>query len=358
MRVCLLTTDDRHSSAGEHIAALADEIGDATVVRTGTADWPDAQHVDELSGSFDAAIAFGWQACLHVFRVDARAYAQRVPALEEAQFWHGDERRLLAALTYDLPLTLIAPNRAVAAELEDSAPGRNVVVVEPGVRRDALDAAPARRGDSGALRVATASPAEEILARASEPVEHVALGDADVLLALADSPLTLTYVAWAQLAGAVPIVTPVAGHDELVTDGESGLVVGFDDVPGTARAIDTLARDRGLLAKLSEGARKRAGRFPAIADEAKAILDAVAKPAAADGWPSRLLLNARAVAEPIAQERRALDAALRSYEERIQALSEENESLRAQLDEQARAYRVGKKLEPLWGPAARVRRKK
>src|SRR3954464_5214893 len=119
MRVCLLTTEARHSPAGEHIAALAGHLGDATVVGTGSADWPDAPHVDQLEGSFDAAIAFGWQACLHVFRVDAKPYANRVAALEEAQLWHGDERRLLAALTYDLPLTLIAPNGAVAQALQD-----------------------------------------------------------------------------------------------------------------------------------------------------------------------------------------------------------------------------------------------
>lgn len=135
MRVCLLTSDPRHSTAGERIAALAERLDDATVAITGTADWPGATHIDELTGSFDAAAAFGWQACLHVFRVEAKAHAYVVPAIEDALMWHGDERRLLAALTYDLPLTLIAPNRAVAKALEDRAPGRLIVVVEPGIPR-------------------------------------------------------------------------------------------------------------------------------------------------------------------------------------------------------------------------------
>ena len=330
MTLCLLVSEGRHTSRGERVAALAEPL-DAVVAVTGDAEWEGAIHIDELDQAFDAALAFGWRACLHVFRVEAERYGHVVDGLEDRRLWHGDESRMLAALTYDLPLTLVAPNEAVARALRDQAPGRHVVVVRPGVRRDALDASAGNQSPGDALRVATAGPAEEVLARMSEPVEQVALGDAEVLLALADTSETLTHVAWAHLAGVVPVVTPIDGHDELVSDGETGLVVDFDDVPGTARALDTLARDRELLARLSSAAREAASAYPTPGDEADALKAAMAQAPPATDRPARLLLNALAVMEPIAQERRALDRVLRECEERIESLTGENDALRAEL---------------------------
>ena len=328
MRVCLLTCNARHSAAGERIAALAERVGDVTIVQTGSEDWAGAVPIDELSGSFDAAVAVGWQACLHVFRPDAERYAYYVPAMQDALLWHGDERRMLAALTYDLPLTLIAPSRALARALEERAPGRQVVVVERGVARGATPGP----GD-GTLRISGAPP--EVLERMGEP--HVASREPDVLVELnaADQPLAGAPAAMA--AGVVPVVTPADGHDELITDGENGIVVGFDDVPGTARALDTLARDSELLARLREGALRRAESLPTPDGEAKALLEALSASApATDAWPARLLLNARAVMEPVSQERQLLEEALRSYEERIANLTSDNERLRAELDEARR----------------------
>jgi hypothetical protein len=329
MKVCLLTCNDRHSAGGERIASLAQRAGDVTIVVTGTADWPGATHIDELSGSFDAALAIGWQTCLHVFRADAKRYAYYVPAMQDALLWHGDERRMLAALTYDLPLTLIAPSQALAKALEERAPGREVVVVEPGFERGET----ASPSAGGPLRVASAGPADEVFARASEPIEAAELAAAEVLLELAAADAPLTQAPQAMLAGVVPVVTPSDGHDELIADGESGLVVGFDDVPGAARALDTLARDRDLLARLREGALQRAKSLPTPDDEAKALLSALKHAGSPDDWPARLLLNARAAAEPIAEERRALDVALRNYEERIERLTADNEKLRAEIHE-------------------------
>ena len=328
MKVCLLTCDARHSAFGERIAPVAECLGDATVVTTGDNEWPGAIHIDELDGSFDAAVAIGWRPCLHVFRVDAQKYAYYVPAMQDAQLWHGDERRLLAALTYDLPLTLIAANRAIANGLEERAPGREIVVVEPGIARDGV-AASAPGTASAPLRVASTGPADEILARASAPVEAAELASADVLLELAPADTPLTQAPQAMLAGVVPIVTPFDGHDELITDGESGIVVGFDDVPGTARALDTLARDRELLARLRAGALQRADSIPTPDDAAAALLAALEAAPPATERPQRLLLNALAVAEPLGAERRALEQALRNYEERIAELTAENARLTA-----------------------------
>jgi hypothetical protein len=354
MRVCLITCNPRHSAAGDRIAAVAEHLEDATIVTTRTGDWPGATHIDELSGSFDAAVAIGWQACLHVFRPNAQKYAYYVPAMQDALLWHGDERRLLATLTYDLPLTLIAPSRAVAKALEDRSPGRRIVVVEPGVARDAGGALPAASPHEGPLRIAGAP--SEVLERMSEPA--TASDEADVLVELNAADQPLAQAPLAMLAGVVPVVTPVDGHDELITDGQDGIVVGFDDVPGTARALDTLAADRDLLATLRDGALERARRFPTLGDEAAALVSALEPATAPDGWPARLLLNARAAAEPIAQERRALDQVLRDQEQRVLGLAADNERLTLELERQAAAYKVGKKLEPLWRPLMRLRKKR
>ena len=54
--------------------------------------------------------------------------------------------------------------------------------------------------------------------------------------------------------GATCVVTPVTGHDEYVVHMENGLVVDWDDAPGTTRALELLARDRSLLRQLRENA--------------------------------------------------------------------------------------------------------
>ena len=58
--------------------------------------------------------------------------------------------------------------------------------------------------------------------------------------------------------GTPAVVAPYTGHEEHVVHGRNGLVVGFDDQPGAARALDRLARDRDLLRRLAGGAARRA----------------------------------------------------------------------------------------------------
>jgi hypothetical protein len=62
--------------------------------------------------------------------------------------------------------------------------------------------------------------------------------------------------------GATVVTTPVTGHDEYVAHGTNGLVVGWDDPHGTARALDLLARDRRLLHELRTGALRTARAWP------------------------------------------------------------------------------------------------
>jgi hypothetical protein len=63
-------------------------------------------------------------------------------------------------------------------------------------------------------------------------------------------------------------VTPVTGHDEYVVDGWNGVVVHWDDVRGTARALDLLARDRSYLHLLRTNALATAHGWPSARQSA------------------------------------------------------------------------------------------
>lgn len=361
MSVCLITSEPRNSPRGERIAALAERLDAARVACTQAVDWPGSVPVDELAEAFDAAVAFGWRACLHLFRADARAYAYAVPALEDAQLWHGDERRLLASATYDLPLQLVAESAAVAEALRDRSPEARVAIVRRGFGKPAVAAG--QRAADAPLRVTVAAKEDGVLERVAAVVEVVPLAatdGADVVLELRAPEHALESAPEAMHAGCVPVVTPVRGYEELVEDGRSGLVVEFDDAPGAAGAIDTLARDAELLARLREGALARAAELPSLDDEAAAWSELLAElPGRAPDrpWPRRLLLNVRAAAEPVASERRALEEALRAQARdrddlraALEAAGAEADALRRTLAEQRQAYRVGRALRPLWRP--------
>jgi hypothetical protein len=77
-------------------------------------------------------------------------------------------------------------------------------------------------------------------------------------------------------------VTPFTGSEDYVEHGVNALVVGFDDEPGTAAALDRLARDAGLRASLRAGALATAARWPdaetASARFAAAVRELVAEP--------------------------------------------------------------------------------
>jgi hypothetical protein len=58
------------------------------------------------------------------------------------------------------------------------------------------------------------------------------------------------------------VVTPVTGHEEYVVHGWNGLVADWDDLRGTARQLDLLARDRRLLHFLRTNALATARTWP------------------------------------------------------------------------------------------------
>lgn len=343
------------------------------MVVTRAVEWPGAVSVDELDAEFDVAVAFGWRACMHLPRVNAHAYAYFVQALEDALLWQGDERRLVAGMTYDLPLQLVTDSDALADALRERNPQARVALV-PRIHDGPARGARGQAGDIGPLRVLVASGDPAILERAGARIEAVtfaanrgpdAYAGADVVLELTHPEQPLEAAPAGMLWGCVPVVHPVRGHTELVDHEVSGIVVDFDDVSGAASALQALAADRERLRTLSANARARAAEWPAPEDAARSFADLLTRLERDDApLPRRLLLNARAAAEPVARERRALEDALRRRRQDVDELLAEVDALRAdrddarrQLEEQYDAARVGHALGPVWRPLVRLRRR-
>jgi len=153
--------------------------------------------------------------------------------------------------------------------------------------------------------------------------------------------------------GCVPVVTPVRGFADFVEEGRSGLVVAFNDVPGAARALDLLARDRGRLAELREGALTRAAQLPSLDEQAERLAAVLAGLPRGERPPQRLMLGAVAAVEVVAGERRALEQYARDLQQEVDGLQRDNAEvaeLRRTLAERQPAYRVGNALRPLWRP--------
>ena len=377
MRVAFLTTEAEYSPWAEAIRGHAERLDHSVaIVLAGGASWPGfptATRIEECDDGFDVALAFGWRACTELFQLEAKAYAYWVPALEDALMWAGDEKRFLATLTYDLPVHLIAETRAVEQALRERAPEASISLVPMGVDPAPFQRAAASNGGPLRLLVADAQPdfAAAVIAAASRPVEARFIrglhndesrfegmtvvdaplladrarlyAEADAVLELARAEAPLRAAVEAQHAGVPAVVTPSLGHDEVVADGESAIVVDWDDVPGTANALDRLAAAPELQRRLGDGALARAGTWPRPG-EATAALDKALKRALDEPpdrhWPRRLILNARAAVEGVARERHAIETSYRDIEKRWQ------------MDKPA--WFVGNALRPLWRPAQKL----
>jgi hypothetical protein len=127
--------------------------------------------------------------------------------------------------------------------------------------------------------------------------------------------------------GATVVTTEVTGHEEYVVHGVNGMVVDWDDVRGTARMLDLLAKDRDLLHELRVNALETAKAWPSLDDSAAemaAALRAIAQapPPSPYAHVERLLADVRAGTEQHRlhlQERRELMGQVKQLD-RIKAL--------------------------------------
>jgi len=143
----------------------------------------------------------------------------------------------------------------------------------------------------------------------------------------------------AAAVGTPSVVTPYGGHADWVRHGVNGVLVGFDDLPGTAAWLDTLARDRALLDRLGAGALETASRWPTVEESADALARALRDVAEAE--PGDAVAARRAVARSLGRNvelaRIDVDRVMRRYaEEHIERLVA------------SRTYRFAEGLRRVW----------
>jgi glycosyltransferase involved in cell wall biosynthesis len=249
---------------------------------------------------FDVAVATWWETTYALFELKADRYAYFVQSLED-RFYRPDEpERLAARLTHDLPIALVTEARWIANTLEAVRPDVRVHYVRNGIAKDVF---------SGSLEPGplTTGPLR-VLVEGNPTVWFKGVGDALAATAAMSEPRHVTLVApdgadvrrvdravvapvsHAEMAslyaeshvvlklsrvegmygpplegfhmGATTVTTAVTGHEEYVRHGWNGLVVEWDDVRGTARALDLLGRDRLLLHFLRHNALQTAAAWP------------------------------------------------------------------------------------------------
>ncbi|HEX6651510.1 MAG TPA: glycosyltransferase family 4 protein [Thermoleophilaceae bacterium] len=301
--------------ATQHARLMRDALGvDAELVVTEAGEGgvdpgvPVRTLPEAREGRYDVAIGTWWETAAPALGLAAKRHALLLQSFE--QRFYGREapfERLSAEATLALPVDFVVVGEWMRELLAELRPGARCRVVPPGVDKRVF--AGARSGRDGPLRVLIEGQptlpfkgVDEAVAAVRamrEPVRStlVALDpergpelavdrvtgalDPDGMAALYrehDVLLKLSRVEGLGLApvegfhsGLPCVVTPYTGHAEYARHGENALVVGFDDQPGTAAALDRLARDGALLERLSEGALATAAGWPSAEDSSRAL---------------------------------------------------------------------------------------
>ena len=324
MRVCILIHELGRSGGAQTVVRYAAALPGAELVIT-------SPHADDLpadaggvpirrladaSGQrYDCAIATWWDTALSLWSVEA---ARRVVFLQslESRFYeeHHYYERFAAESVLALPVDYVAVALWLRDALARLRPDARCTVVRNGIDKDVFRPRASAPGD-GPLRVLIegqpsmwfkgVGEAVEAVRAMEEPVEATLLagepeaagemGGVRVTGGLDAAGVAATYAAHdvvlklsrveglalgpieAFHVGVPAVLTPYTGHDEYARHGHNALLVGFDDIPGTARALDGLARDRARLRKLGEGALATATNWPSAAEADAGFANAVAE---------------------------------------------------------------------------------
>lgn len=288
-----------------------------------------------MAERYDIAVATWWETTFTLFELSATRYAYFVQSLEDRFYTEDEADRLGAALTLDLPVAFITEARWIAhtlaawrpdapchlvrngidkevfaplARVAPSVAGPLRILVEgsPGVWYkgvpEAVQAAGAMRESHTLTVVCGDASAHAAIAadRVLGPLSHREMADLyaehDVLLKLSSvegmsgPPLEGFH------RGTTCVVTPVTGHDEYVEHGHNGLVTDWDDLNGTARLLDLLARDRQLLHFLRSNALETARAWPSW-EQASQFMEASLRAIARAPRPDGVAASARLTAD-------------------------------------------------------------
>lgn len=254
-----------------------------------------------LQEHYDIVVATWWETVFTLFEVSADRHAHFVQSLEDRFYRHDEAERLGARLALDLPVAFITEAHWIRETLAGLRPDAPCYLVRNGIDKQVF--APLERpplNTSEPLRVLVeGSPTswfkhvtESIRAAAAMrephrltvvcgdpralgevaadkvlgPLSHREMADlyerSDVLLKLSSVEGMFGPPLEAFHRGATCVVTPVTGHDEYVEHGFNGLLTDWDDLMGTARQLDLLARDRELLHFLRTNALETARAWP------------------------------------------------------------------------------------------------
>jgi O-antigen biosynthesis protein len=250
---------------------------------------------------YDVAVATWWETAFTLFELSADRHAYFVQSLED-RFYRPDEaERLGARLTLDLPVAFITEAGWIAETLAGLRGDAPCYLVRNGIDKDvfgpverlparppgplrvliegspgawfkhvhnAIDAAAAMRephhvtvvaGDRKALGEVVA---DEVVGPLSHRGMAALYERTDVVLKLSSVEGMFGPPLEGFHRGATCVVTPVTGHEEYVEHGSNGLLTDWDDLRGTARQLDLLARDRDLLHLLRRNALETARAWP------------------------------------------------------------------------------------------------
>jgi glycosyltransferase involved in cell wall biosynthesis len=264
---------------------------------------------------YDVAIATWWRTTEALFELAAGRRAVFLQSFEH-RFYRAHERpdRLGALGVLDLPVDYLVVGSAMRRVLERLRPDSPCHVVPCGIDKAVFTARTGQPPD-GPLRVliegqpslwfkgigdavaatrAMREPATVTLAaldaeaaRAEAlPVDRVVGGltpegmaalyaEHDVLLKLSRNEGLALPPLEAMHVGLPSVLTPFMGNEDYARHGENALIVGFDDNAATAAALDLLARDRDLTARLSAGALASASRWPSREAASRVFAEAV-----------------------------------------------------------------------------------
>jgi glycosyltransferase involved in cell wall biosynthesis len=254
-----------------------------------------------LGERYDIAVATWWETTSTLFELRAERYVYFVQSLEDRFYMHDEAERLGAALTLDLPVAFITEARWIADTLAQLRPDAPCHIVRNGIDkevfappaqvtpntdgplrvliegsptswfkhvREAIDAAAAMREPHhvtvvcGERKELGEVVADEVVGPLSHREMAEVYGRCDVVLKLSSVEGMFGPPLEGFHRGATCVVTPVTGHEEYVEHGYNGLLADWDDLRGTARQLDLLARDRELLHYLRANALETARAWP------------------------------------------------------------------------------------------------